>query len=82
MTKRARNKKYTVVGYYEDNANIFVDHVIASNPMDAIRELALMRANDIYGVNIVSIFAGHLTDLNETESVASIEDFPGVTLSY
>jgi len=79
MTKRAR-KKYTVVGYYEDNANIFVDHVTAMSPRDAVIEVSRLRANDIYGVNIVSIFAGHLMDLNETESVAYIGDFDGVNI--
>jgi len=79
MTKRAR-KKYTVVGYYEDNSNIFVDHVTATTPRDAIIEVARLRKDDIYGVNIVSIFAGHLTDLNETESVAYIGDFDGVNI--
>jgi hypothetical protein len=79
MTKHSR-KKYTVVGYYEDNANIFVDHVTATTPENAIIEMARLRANDIYGANIVSVFAGHLIDLNESQSVAWIGDFDGVNI--
>jgi len=75
-----KNNKYTVVGYYENNGNIFVEHVKARDTNDAVVKAVtgIGLTHDTDNICIVEIFKGYLTGLNETISVSSACDWPGV----
>jgi len=80
--EKTGRERYTVVGIYDDNDQVWVEHVEAKDPGDAIvtagRSITSKNPGmDSGNVLIVSVFPGQLNDLNETESVASVVDFPG-----
>jgi len=79
--------KYTVVGYYEDNGQIWVEHAEADDTngavVAAVKHLEELndRPNDISFreyVCIVSVFEGHLKDLSDAEFVSAAIDWPGL----
>ena len=52
--------KYTVIGYYEDNSQPFVAHVIAATPQIACHKAVRSIHKDIrYTLRIVDVFSGH-----------------------
>jgi hypothetical protein len=66
-----REKKYTTVGFFNDNCDdVFVHHVEAVNPTLA-KERTVEMINEEYGpgfelnagVEILAVFEGHLTDV-------------------
>jgi hypothetical protein len=78
--------RFTVVSFVEETGQIFVDHVVADDPGDAVVMVAIDRCVgygmgyplDPYDISIVSIFAGYHDDLNGDESIGAAGDFPGV----
>lgn len=55
--------KYTVIGYYEDNNEPFVDWITAKNPISATRRVLKKRDPGI----VVEVFAGHRKGILENE---------------
>lgn len=78
---------YTVVGYYEDNSQIFCEHVMASDSNNAIKKLCWEREQNIEGCDsriasrnnlvIVEIFRSHLESLNDCSTLSNAIDWPG-----
>lgn len=76
--------KYTVVGYYEDNGQIWVEYAVAENSSQAViyavkalesrNEDCLDRAN----ICIVEVFEGHNPGLTDGDHVSSAIDWPGL----
>ena len=81
---------FTVVGYYEDNSQIFCEHVMATDSNDAIKKLCAKREEKMededaikYSRNnivIVEIFRGHLESLNDCSTLSNTIDWPGLRL--
>lgn len=84
--------KFTVVGFYDNNGNIFVQHVEAEDVNGAVTntvktlqhspgkpesDTKYFRQN----LNIVSVLEGHCKDLCEADSVSSAIDWPGLEVA-
>lgn len=76
--------EFTVVGLYDDNQQVWVEHIVAEDAGEAVinagRKLLKREGNedmDPENLLIVSVFHGHLYDKNENSAVVSIVDFPG-----
>jgi hypothetical protein len=70
-------KMYTIVGYYGDNSQIFVDWQEGDNAADAVRELQTdhTEADDKASLNIVAVFEGKLEESLKLDVVASLQNF-------
>lgn len=73
-------KPFTVVGYYEDNGQPYVEHVEANDWVEAMRTCILdhpepPQASELV---IVSVFDGAHKDQTEHESCVYACDVPGV----
>ena len=92
MPVKARKlNPYTVVGYYEDNNQIWVEHANGRDYSDAVVKAVkkLERTNDQKNfsesfrknVCIVEVFSGLHKGLTEGESVSSAIDWPGLEIN-
>ena len=86
---------YTVIGFSEEDGHIFVDHVDAVGPAEAIVIAVEKRENDSFDqldretyrdyfrndTQIVSVLDGHCTDHNDCATVSSAIYWPGLKLS-
>jgi hypothetical protein len=81
--------KFTVVGYYEDEGQSYVEHVEAEDWSGAVVAAvkSLEKTNETpedaakyfrSNVVIVEVFEGHHKGLTEHPSVCSAIDFPGL----
>lgn len=89
--KKAKRRRFTVIGYYDDNSQIFAEHVNATDWQHAVRLTArkMEKRNDERTIEdknmlhdnmtLVSVLAGHRTDLNECSGLSSFSDQPGVS---
>ena len=73
-------KPFTVVGYYEDNGQTYVEHVDADDWIEAMRKAVVdypepTQHSDLV---IVSVFEGHHMDQTEHDSCVAACDVPGV----
>ena len=74
-------KKFTVVGFYEDNGQILVHHVEAMNPNHAVR-VAIKdlekSGSSRDNICIVEIFPDHITGSSDTadNTVSCAADWP------
>jgi hypothetical protein len=83
---------YTVVGYYDDNGQVWVTHVVAADWQDAVLKSArdLERRNDATtheereilrnNCHLLSVLEGHHCDLNDSDSTCALIDFPGLEM--
>lgn len=71
--------KYTVVGYYKDNDQIFCSHVEALGWKDAVRktrkELEQHDGVEAEDLMLVSVFRGGMKDLNDSDYVEPLSEF-------
>ena len=82
---------YTVVGYYEDNGQIWVEHVHGHDSTEAVVKAVkkLEGRNDStddpkyfrQNVNIVEVFCGTHKGQTDGESVSSAIDWPGLEVT-
>jgi len=83
---------FTIVGYYEDESQIFTEYVMAVNSNDAVKRLVDKIEKDKKAADngikkairdnivIVSIFRGQLEDLNDCSQLSNACDWPGLSL--
>lgn len=84
--RKNKKYKYTVIGFYEDNNQIWAEHTSAEGVCEAVVKActALAKRNErtdddfFRGLNIVSVVEGHAKDLNDSETVSSAADWPGM----
>lgn len=55
---------YTVVAVYEDNFQVFVDHVQAKRATDAAEDLKKLKKKEGHPVLVLCVFEGQLYDLH------------------
>lgn len=67
-----KGKKYTVVGFYSDDGQLFVDHRIASSPQEAVFKTKLYRKD--CGIAVVEVFEGHIRGVLENKTVEYDEE--------
>lgn len=69
--------KYTVVGFYESNSQVFCAHVTAKDETEAVTKTpkALSDA-DPDDLVVIAIFKGHHEDLNECQTLSCVQDWP------
>ncbi len=65
----ARLRPYTVVGYYTDNDQVFVEHVRATNPRHAVAVVHHMDESDDLQRAVVEVFARHRFGLGGLNTV-------------
>ena len=72
--------KFTIVGYYHDTNEVWVEHSTGKDwitaTKKAVRKLngsSCIRANNLM---IVSVFRGHLKDQNECDMTCYADGFP------
>lgn len=63
-------QKYTIVGYYEDTGQVFVDWEEGTDEWDALRRTHTWLKGQTLAV--IAVFPGHLEVLPVTESVCSL----------
>jgi len=79
---------YTVVGYYDDNGNIWVEHVTGHDTNEAVvkavKKLEKSNGQEEFSdsfrknVNIVEVFCGTHKGQTDNESVSAAIDWPGL----
>lgn len=65
-------KKYSVIGYHENNGQRGIFHVTASNEIGAVRAVPV----DPDSFVVVAVVAGHVQDEDQTPETAIIADYP------
>jgi hypothetical protein len=65
-------KKYTVIGFYEDNWQLWSEFVQARTPLEAAVKAAEKSGSD--ELNITSVFLGHIKSVLEIDIVQSREE--------
>lgn len=85
-----KDDPFTVVGYYEDNSQIFCEHVMATDSNDAVKQLikkieekrGVVNPDGQKGIRngicIVEIFRGHHESLNDCSTLSCAFDWPGL----
>lgn len=73
-------KKWTVVGYYQDNGEVWVRWVTAKDWKSAIQRAVkqTLKSNegmDMLNIIICSVFKGHQRDYNENDNVCDASEF-------
>lgn len=72
--------KYTVVGYFSDNNQVWIEHVLANTWDDAIRQgikqIKLVSEQPTDNIVIVEVFQGHHKGQSEQEATCFACDFP------
>ena len=70
-------KTYTIIGYYGDNGQIFIDWQEGESAADAVRDLVTDHTEeaDRNDLNIVAVFEGHLEEALKLDTVASLSTF-------
>lgn len=83
-------RRFTVIGFYEDNGQIFAEHVRAEDWTDAVVKAgnSMCARNDattpeerddlLANMNLISVLSGWRDDLNECDSVSAFCDQPGL----
>lgn len=72
------NKRYTIIGYYEDTDQPFNDHIEAANPMEAAREV-ILRHPEPGDLIVVDILEGwHMSQISDQKRCIPACDVPGV----
>lgn len=81
-------KKFTVIGFYEESARKWTQHVEAKDDCAAV--VRAVKALEKSGghtdrrirqnIAIVAVFAGHITEVSETETISYAIDWPGLEL--
>ena len=67
-------KKYTVVGYYDDNYQPYVGWHEATSPEEAAKAAAKVTDDEgLYPLQVVEVFEGELVGKLDNETVWSLE---------
>ncbi|MEI6232899.1 MAG: hypothetical protein WCT04_07600 [Planctomycetota bacterium] len=73
-------KSYTVIGYFEDNGQVWCEHVKAETPFEAMQKsVKLLKGRDNEDVPddnmaVVGVFAGHRKEIGGSWAVSYASD--------
>ena len=76
-------KSFTVIGYFEDNGQVWCEHVKSEMPHEAMQEAVKLlkgRGNEEVPDNnmaVVGVFAGHRTEIGGSWAVSYASDLLG-----
>jgi len=74
--------KYTVVGYFLDNNQVWIEHVLANDWMDAfrqaIKQIKLVSKQPADNIMIVEVFNGHHKGQSEHETTCLASDMRAI----
>lgn len=74
-----KTSKYTVVGYFDDNGQVYNAHVNAVDECEAVTKAPAALGQKSDNVVVVSVFKGHLTDESESNTTSFASDWAGRT---
>ena len=76
-------KSFTVIGYFEDNGQVWCEHVKAESPFEAMQKaVKLLKGRDNENVPddnmaVVGVFAGRRMEISESWAVSYASDLLG-----